>query len=282
MFLSNKIQGLKEMLSFDNYFQLVLSRLLFRGTSIVIYRKNGCEFLVDQHAGDVNGIRSILTTKMYSQFFKHLSALQTRSLNVLDLGSHVGGFPLLLHLSGFKIHRLSCVELNPSTYLRMCFNVANNLKCEFLPVQGAVCGERKQFALNFGRGSTSDSIFTAKNSQQATDGLTPRMVDGWTFDELSERAFPNDDVIDLCKIDVEGAEYDIFLSSSAHESICRCAYLVMEIHPHKTHSVSQIIDRLAAYGIRPVERDSQDSVYLFKNEELASRRSPSIKGSAIA
>jgi FkbM family methyltransferase len=234
----------------------------------------GCEFLVDQQAGDVNGIRMVLATKMYSQFFKHLTTLQNRSLNILDLGSHVGGFPLLVHLHGFAIHRLSCVELNPSTYSRMCFNIANNLKCEFKPVQGAVCGEQKQFTLHLGRGSTSDSIYTTKNSKQMLPHETPCIVDGWTFDELSKRAFPNDGVIDLCKMDVEGAEYDIFLGSNAHESICRCAYLVMEIHPHKTYTASDIINRLAGYGIQQIDRDSQHSVYLFKNEELASRRQP--------
>lgn len=266
MFLSRKIQGLKEMFSFDNRWQLVLSRLLFRGTSLVVYRKKGCEFLVDQYAGDVNGIRSILTARMYSQFFDHLAGLQNKPLNVLDLGSHVGGFPILLHLHGFKINRLSCVELNPATYRRMCFNIANNLNCEFIPVHGAVCGERTQLSLLLGKGSTSDSIYNTEKKRRNSSRLSPCTVEGWTFDELCKRAFPNDDVIDICKIDVERAEFSIFLESSFHETIRRCAYLLMEIHPHELYSASQLIDRLAEYRIVAIAHDPKENVFLFKNE----------------
>lgn len=46
MSLVNKILGLKAMFYFDNFWQLVLSRLLFRRTSLVVYRRKGCEFLV--------------------------------------------------------------------------------------------------------------------------------------------------------------------------------------------------------------------------------------------
>ncbi len=269
MRLGSKLRGLRAMLSFDNYWQLVLSRLLFRDTSLVVYRKRGCEFIVDQHAGDVCGIRSILTTGMYSQFLSHLANLQSKPLNVFDLGSHVGGFPILLHLHGFPINRLGCVELNPATYTRMCFNIANNLKCEFVPMQGAVCAERKKLSLYLGKGSTSDSIYATKAARENSPQVEPVVIEGWTFDELFKRAFPNDEFIDLCKMDIEGAEYDVFMGSSAHESIRRCAYLVMEIHPHKTYSASQLIDKLAEYKFAPVIRESRDGVFLFRNEGLA-------------
>lgn len=266
---SKKIRGLKEMLAFDNGWQLVLSRLLFRSTSLVVYRIKDCEFLVNQHAGDVNGIRSLLTTRMYSQFLDQLTGVHEKPLNVFDLGSHVGGFPILLHLHGLKINRLSCVELNPATYLRMCFNIANNLKCEFVPVNGAVCGERRRFSLQLGQGSTSDSIYEKENNRQNLSRLSSCTVEGWTFDELARQAFPNQDVIDICKIDVEGAEYDIFLGSRSHDTIRRCAYLIMEIHPHNAYSASQLIERLGGYKIVPIAHDTEEDVFLFKNEGLS-------------
>jgi FkbM family methyltransferase len=277
MHLSRKIRGLKEMLSFDNRWQLVLSRLLFRGTSLVVYRLKGCEFLVNQHAGDVNGIRKILTTRMYSQFLDQLEGAQDKPLNVFDLGSHVGGFPILLHLHGFNINRLSCVELNPATYTRMCFNIANNLKCGFVPVHGAVGGERRQLSLHLGQGSTSDSIYAKENSWQESSRLSPCTVEGWTFDDLSRKAFPNDDAIDICKIDVEGAEYDIVLGSSSHQTIRRCVYLIMEIHPHNVYSASQLFDRLAEYKIVPIAHDTKENVFLFKNDGLSCGGSSEIK-----
>lgn len=269
MFLSSKIQGLREMFAFDNCWQLVLSRLLFRDTSLIVYRIKDCEFLVNQYAGDVNGIRTVLTTRMYSQFFDQLAGVRNKPLNVFDLGSHVGGFPILLHLHGFNINRLACVELNPATYTRMCFNIANNLKCEFVPVNGAVCGERTQFSLSLGQGSTSDSIYPTEDGRQNSSRLSPCTVEGWTLDELFNQAFPNNDVIDICKIDVESAEYDVFLGSWSHETIRRCAYVVMEIHPHKRYPASKLIDRLAEYRIMPIAHDKKESVFLFKNDGLS-------------
>lgn len=277
MFLSRKIQGLKEMFAFDNRWQLVLSRLLFRGTSLVVYRIRGCEFLVDQYAGDANGIRIVLTSRMYSQFFDHLTELQNKPLSVFDLGSHVGGFPILLKLHGFKINRLSCVELNPATYIRMFFNIANNLKCEFIPVHGAVCAERMQLSLLLGKGGTSDSIYNSVKRRHNSSGLSPCTVEGWTFDELCKRAFPNNDVIDICKMDVEGAEFAIFLESRFHETIRRCAYLLMEIHPHEKYSASQLIDRLAEHMIVAIAHDPKENVFLFKNKGLSCGGNPGIK-----
>ena len=48
-------------------------------------------------------------------------------LRVLDLGSHIGAFPLMLKDCGYAIGELVGVELNPVTYSRMRFNIERNL-----------------------------------------------------------------------------------------------------------------------------------------------------------
>ena len=59
---------------------------------------------------------------------------------------------------------------------------------------------------------------------------TPILSQGVTFDDLADKYFP-DETIDICKIDVEGAEFEVFLQPD-HKSLVRCRYIIMEIHEH--------------------------------------------------
>lgn len=55
MSISNKLHGLKSLWKFDNRYQLLISRLLFRSNSLNIYRLDGMEILVDHATGDESG-----------------------------------------------------------------------------------------------------------------------------------------------------------------------------------------------------------------------------------
>ena len=84
------------------------------------------EILIDHASGDVCGLRECFTTQMYRQFLPAMN-LGRSPLRVLDLGSHIGAFPLMLKDCGYDIGELVGVELNPVTYSRMRFNIERNL-----------------------------------------------------------------------------------------------------------------------------------------------------------
>jgi hypothetical protein len=88
-----KITGLRQIMQFDNRWQLAVSRALFR-EPINVYRLGSIVFLEDHSAGDANGARDVLTGSMYRPFLDRLP-LPGR-LRLLDLGASNGGFPLLL------------------------------------------------------------------------------------------------------------------------------------------------------------------------------------------
>ncbi len=249
-------------MQFDNKLQLLLSRTLFQNNPVVIYCLNGKHILVDHSAGDENGTRAAITTPMYKQFLAQMKLPER--VNVLDFGANGGGFPLMLELNGVHIKKVACVEFNPNTYSRMRFNIERNIQAEFVGFNVAVCGEKQEFDVALGSGGTNDSLYQ-DSSEKNGRGLRHFKVQGLTFDDIYTTAF-GDERVDLCKIDVEGAEYDIF-ATPFHHCLQRCTYLIMEIHPHSTKEMGFVVDQLKQIGFQELSRDAETDldVYLFRN-----------------
>jgi hypothetical protein len=57
MSVLTKLAGLRQVWRADNRWHLLLSRLLFRSDSVLLYRLDSLEFLVDPAGGDANARR---------------------------------------------------------------------------------------------------------------------------------------------------------------------------------------------------------------------------------
>lgn len=257
MKLRGKLDALKSLWFFDNRYQLLLSRIFFHGTPLNVYVAQGKEILIDHSGGDAAGVRKVITSPMYKQFLPQLD-LGT-GINVLDIGANGGGLPLLLELNHIRIKKLVCVELNPNTYKRLQFNVARNINCEFVGMNVACCGIARNYQIFLGNGGTSDSLY--KENQEA--GETIYNIKGMTLDEIYLSTF-NKEPGDLCKIDIEGAEYEIF-DSPHHISIANFRYLIIEIHSRPQREKIDVIGKIASCGFSQISKDAQGDVFLFHN-----------------
>lgn len=259
MNLRTKFRGLREIWHFDNRLWLILSRIFFPGEKLQIYRLNGMEFVADHEAGDANGAREVLTSPMYQRFFSmmHLE----RTLNVLDIGANNGGFALLINSNNLRLRKLVSVELNPRTFVRLHFNLHRNLDCEIEVVNAALCGEPRTMNLKLGSGSVSDSIYRESTSPNARNF----MIEGLTFDAIFDSHFA-DEAVDICKIDVEGSEFEMF-QMPGHERIRNCRYLIIEIHESSDNPASSIIERLIQmeFSHCPPGNDDAPDVHFFIN-----------------
>jgi FkbM family methyltransferase len=263
MKLGNKILGLREIWQFDNRWALVAARVFKPGQSVNVYRIRDLEVVVDHAAGDASGARHVLTSPMYRKF---LTLLRTsKPISVLDIGANTGGFPLLLKLEGFDIRTLVAVEFNPATFSRLETNIKTNFtgKCELHNV--AVCGASRPIRVLPSGSSTSDSIYAGVGSPVG------EVVSGVTLDELFARTLEVD-VVDVCKMDIEGAEFEVFRSSTC-ESIRRCKNLIIEIHHSPDSPREQVIDKLVEHGFEELEgvgglEDSRHHVHFFRNVRL--------------
>lgn len=263
MSLQSKVRGLKEVWQFDNRLWLTVSKTFFPQERLHIYRYKGLEILADHAAGDENGAREVLTSPMYRRFFPEMKF--GGAINVLDLGANNGGFPLLLQTSGFALKKVVSVELNPKTFVRLRFNLERNLPGEVVALNAAVCGEDRQLEVALGEGGVSDSIY---GDDAKDNGAPVCKIQGLTFDRICETYFA-DDVIDICKIDVEGAEFEVFLEPS-HQRLRQCRYLIMEIHERGGRRADEILPAVERLGLirQPTPADADQSVHFFVNSKF--------------
>ena len=256
----NKTRGFRQVWAFDNRWHLILQRLLFPQEALTFYRLGSLEILIDHQGGDSNGAREILTSPMYAE---HLARLRrTAPLKVLDLGANNGGFALLLARLGFPIARIVCVELNPRTCVRLRFNLDRNFEIPHDMVNAAVCGRSGSLTVRLGGGATGDSIYASHAPDER-----PVVVRAVTFNEIFVEHFGADAVLDLCKIDIERAEHEVF-SSPGHELVDRCRFLIMEIHRDRRESPETLVRRLVDRGFELLPRGCEPNVYAFLNRSL--------------
>ena len=204
---------------------------------------------------------------MYKKFLGRLSF--NEPINVLDLGANNGGFALLLMSENIQIKKLVCVELNPNTFSRMKFNIERNSNCEFVPMNAAVCGENSVLNLNLGQGGTADSIYDSGLKQDENS----YRIEGRTFDDIYSAAF-EDEIVDVCKIDIEGAEFDAFRSSEISK-IKNCKNLIIEIHHENYRKRSELLSALEKLNFTELteknisDDDENHYVHFFSNRLLA-------------
>ncbi len=248
-------------MQFDNRAYLFACRLLFPQKTRLIYKYKGLEFETDHAAGDATGAREVLTTPMYRQYLPRMRLVGP--LNVLDIGGNNGGFPLLLASEGFDIERVVSVELNPKTYGRLKANLERNFGSRAQALNLAVCVDDRDIPFTEGPGSVSDNIYT---TAAGVDRYSTT-IRGVSLDSLIESTFGGER-IDVCKIDIEGAEFEIF-STNNHTRIAQCRYLLIEIHHEPSRDRASVIARITATGFVEINGEEKVGnshfVHLFAN-----------------
>lgn len=261
MNLKNKIRGINEIWQFDNRWHLALTRLFFPKETTQFYRFKGLEILIDHSAGDANGAREVLTSDMYR---KYLTPIKNKSkITVLDLGSNNGGFPLLLKAENFDLEKIVCVELNPRTFSRLRFNMERNFEGKFTALNCAVTGNNREINLNLGSGGAGDNIYTG-------GGANNYRIQGFDFDEIY-RSTLGEKITDICKMDIEGAEFEIF-GGSDFTKLKKCKYLLIEIHHGKDRPRKTVLNKLSEIGFAEFDgaekNDDAHYVHFFMNTKL--------------
>ena len=265
MKLPNLIRGIRFLWPFDNHWNLIVSRIFFRKNALLVYRKNDLEILIDHAGQDHNGTRLCIVTDIYSRFLARMTLPET--ISVLDLGANGGGFPLMLHLHQKRFSRLVCVEMNPNTFQRLQFNMTRNIPGELTLINGAVCGEHRQFELFLGRGDISDSIY-AEQPAGVVEGKQRYVLQGYTFDELFRAQF-GAGAADICKMDIEGAEYEV-MATPGHQCLRACRYLLVELHTTTPERLQQFASELESAGFALLDAgdDKIPGERLYENKSL--------------
>ncbi len=241
--------GLRLILAFDNWPAVLFARLFDRKTGFVAYRKNGLDILIDHRGDDENGNRGCVLPPTCIASICLSSCYLDPIRGVLDLGANGGGFPLMLQIAGVELTRIVCVEMNPMTFQRLQLNLATNLGSQGVAINAAVCGMSPdtEIMLKPSRGSTSNSMY-ADRTDSSADHVSIRTA---TLQSLYDRYF-KDEFVDICKVDIESAEYDL-IASSPDDLLRKIRYLVIELHdPSRTPA---LLERIAALGFEELAFD---------------------------
>ena len=265
MSLKTKIAGLAACLQFDNRIQLILDRVVFRKSRFVAHRLNGVQFIADQIGGDECGLRPCLIEGMYTPFIKATGLLQSKQpLNVADVGANAGGFSLIFATQKIPIRKIAAVEMNPLTAARMRLNLLTNFGPKAVPINAAIGSRSMYIDVPFTFGGTGDHI----NSNLPPLGGDAFSVPMLTLDDFLDHEFSGQK-IDLLKMDIEGAEWDV-LNSPACNRLRDCQYLIIEVHTRGSRGLTEFQNAVMPFGLelREVRNFRAEDVFLFAQNSI--------------
>jgi FkbM family methyltransferase len=158
---------------------------------------------------------------------------------ILDVGSHVG-FYALKYAS--TTNRVVCLEPNPLNYSLLCLNVKLNKLYNVTNLNVALWKERGEVLMIFERNSVAHHITTRPNNAKS---VSCHKVQSIAIGDLISM-FGD---IDVLKIDIEGAEYDV-IPSLDKIYLDRIKSIIMELHSENYEANLMIKEVLQRAGFR--------------------------------
>lgn len=159
---------------------------------------------------------------------------------ILDLGSNIGLGLIALH-DRYPQAELAGVEADPRNFQLLLRNLADN-HLNFPLIAAAVSGEPGIVGLRIGENSTCSTLIDGSmiHSSHAASIDVPCLTMPQILEHLG---WPS---VDLLKVDIEGAEENLF--SGSPQWLHRVQAIVLEIHPNT--SPERIQSFLGPYGFR--------------------------------
>lgn len=170
---------------------------------------------------------------------------------VLDVGGQIGSFSLAVAEAGPGLH-VEIYEASPTSADYIARNITTNgLDSRLRVHRAAMAGEEGEFTF-FDSGTAS-----GHNGLTAPEWMRDEWKQGQAAGEVTVPARPFDAAVaaapspvEVVKMDIEGAEYDVILKSSP-ASWTTVKKVVMEYHPVSGHSLDELLAFLGDVGLTP-------------------------------
>lgn len=237
--------GVRWAFRFENPFEILTARHLFRRKRTVVLERGGMQMLIDSQGSDASAIEEVLLEGMYDTTIR--SAAEGReSFRYLNLGANIGAFDIRV----FQLVRASClriegiaVEMNPATHARLTLNLELNNLYSVRSINAAVWDQPGETLVRVDERDTGQSM-----AGGAVDGGCPVPLLPW--DQLFAEAVALGP-LDLVKIDIEGAEARVVPQITAADR-ARVRFLVIETHGLEVDR--RVKAHLAGIGFREIDR----------------------------
>lgn len=147
---------------------------------------------------------------------------ESYSLNIIDAGSNIG-LTSLFFTEHFESARIIAVEPDTKNFQMLNYNLKEKTNFEFIKVNGAVWSSNSKIKVINDFRDRSDWSFRVEESDESN------ALQAYTINHLAE--VNHFQYIDILKIDIEGAEKQIFVSSVSNlEFLSKTKCIAMEIH----------------------------------------------------
>ena len=137
------IAGVKWAFRFDNPFEVLCTRHVFRRKRSVMVEHGGMQMLIDSQSSDAMAVTEVLLDAMYDQAIKSASTA-TGDFRYLNLGANIGAFDVrVFQLLRARHHSIigTAVEMNPATCARLLLNLELNRMFSVRAVNAAAWDE---------------------------------------------------------------------------------------------------------------------------------------------
>lgn len=225
-------------------------------------------------------------------FTQHTYYFETDRLDpiIIDVGAHVGvATHYFAHV--YPSAHIFAVEPHPLSYELLIQNCEWNRLLNVTSIQAALVPQKVQSILgdeNIGLYADSSDTWLSStsvlegawNHQQSDMKLVPAPT--ITLHQLLQNVatkHPNR-TVDLLKLDIEGAEWDVLLS--AKEELYAIKRILLEYHPDEEHDLSKLIQHLQQYSLKCTNvekeiKETRQNKFQLRMLEFVSSSSMSIE-----
>ncbi|MDX2189427.1 MAG: FkbM family methyltransferase [Bacteroidota bacterium] len=233
----NGFQYHNKLLPFKEYLILILNQnYTFKridSDSILLKRRdNHTFFIIRPYNSDIKVFEQILILKEYQYIIELLSTrIQNKTqLQIIDCGSNIGLFTYWLMSKSNNINAV-CIEANRSNFefQKKHLNRFLNQNCEIKLLQKAIWNE-DDITLTVSDKFRDGDSWSQSVSSNTNSELSNEIVKSIQLNTLYQQYF-QDKIIDVLKIDIEGAEIPVFSNIKSLDKVLRNTRVIaIEIH----------------------------------------------------
>lgn len=205
----------------------------------------GTELLYRPNTHDYSMLQEIWDAKIYSKDFPF-----NRKAVVIDIGAHNGYFSIFASKFTQKDSNIYSFEPVEANFDIMCQNIAkNNIKNVYAQKIG-VSGEEGNKTLYLNKAHTGGhSVFKDRVDVYEIENVEKIQVPMISFPNIVEKI---NHQIDYCKIDCEGAEFEILLKTP-QIYLKEVIVFMIEFHEFGGHTVEELVNFFNHNGCYDIE-----------------------------
>ena len=233
------IEGIQWAFRFENPFEILCTRHVFRRKRSVMVEHGGMQMLIDSQASDAMAVTEVLLDAMYDQAIE-TAGKAAGDFRYLNLGANIGAFDVRLFQLLRDRHPTitgTAVEMNPATCARLLLNLELNRMFSVRAINAAAWDEPGTVFVSVEDRDTGQRCAVGGDSRGHPVPLMP-----WReiFGSASSGG-----TLDLLKIDIEGAEEKVVPQITGDDAR-RTRHLVIETHGLGIHQ--RVSDHLRGVG----------------------------------